>query len=59
MNLGEILVKKRKTMWFEKKNCSICHNKLYKSKLNEYETIEGRKILCCTRCSSFIKKKQK
>jgi len=57
MNPGEILVKK--IMWFDKKNCSICHKKLYRSKLNEYETIEGRKILCCLRCSNFIKKKQK
>jgi len=42
MNPGEILVKK--IMWFDKKNCSICHKKLYRSKLNEYETIEGRKF---------------
>jgi hypothetical protein len=29
------------------------------SKLREYETIVGNKILCCDRCSVYIKNKKK
>jgi hypothetical protein len=42
-------------MWFEKKQCSICKNELKKSKLKEFETIEGNKILCCEKCSKYLK----
>jgi len=46
-------------MWFIKKICQICHNSFPKSKLWEYETIGGNKILCCKRCSMYIKAKEK
>lgn len=46
-------------MWFVKKICSIGRNNLPKSKLQEYVTIEGNKILCCKRCSTCISKLKK
>ena len=44
-------------MWFVKKICSICRNHHPTSKLREYETINGNKILCCDRCKEYIKLK--
>ena len=59
-SLGEILVKYfNDRMWLKKYYCSICHNKFSKSKIKEYETIEQRKILCCDRCSNYLKKVKK
>jgi len=42
-----------------KKNCSVCNNKYSKSKLKEYETIEGRKIISCEKCIKFFKLRKK
>ena len=46
-------------MLFVKQICHICRNTLPKSKLREYVTIEGNKILCCDRCSVYIKTKKR
>ena len=42
-------------MFFDKSICQICHHNMSKSKLKEYTTIEGNKILCCERCSRYVK----
>lgn len=44
-------------MWFKKQICFICRNNFPVSKLKEYETLEGRKIICCERCGKYIKQK--
>ena len=47
-----------KNMWFIKKICQICRNTFPKSKLQEYVTIQGNKILCCDSCRVYIKNKK-
>ena len=42
-------------MIFKKNICQICRHNMSKSKLKEYNTNEGNKILCCELCSSYIK----
>ena len=44
-----------KQMWFEKKQCSICKKEIKKSKLKEFETMEGDKIPYCEKCSKYLK----
>jgi hypothetical protein len=46
---------------FNKQFCHICRHNMPKSKLKEYVTIQGNKIICCERCSGYIKfdKKEK
>jgi hypothetical protein len=46
-------------MLFEKKQCSICKNEIKKTKLFEYQTIEGNTISCCEKCSKYVKEKKK
>lgn len=44
------------SIWLKKQNCSICNKKFLKSDLKECKTIDNRQILCCERCSKYIKK---